>query len=378
MDEQYMRQALEIAQYAIGRTSPNPMVGAVIVNQGRVVGQGWHRKAGTPHAEVHALAQAGDLAEDATVYVTLEPCSHYGRTGPCTEALIQAKVKKVVVAMNDPNPLVAGKGLAKLRAAGIEVIEDVLAAEAAKMNEVFIKWISCQLPFVTLKTAMTLDGKIATYSGNSKWITGAGARRRVHEYRDVYDAIMVGIGTILADDPELTTRLDVCGKSPIRIVIDSTCRTPITAKIVTDKLVHTIVAVTSNAPAERVHALQEAGVEVIVTSGEDGKVNLYELMKVLAAKGITSVLLEGGTNLNASMLNSHLVDKVHWFIAPKIVGGAGALGPIGGQGVNLLENAYLLEDLTHEIIDGDVLITGYLRNREGRDVYRTCGRIRES
>jgi diaminohydroxyphosphoribosylaminopyrimidine deaminase/5-amino-6-(5-phosphoribosylamino)uracil reductase len=378
MDEQYMRQALEIAQYAIGRTSPNPMVGAIIVNQGRIVGQGWHRQAGTPHAEIHALAQAGNLAEGATVYVTLEPCSHCGRTGPCTEALIQAKVRKVVVAMNDPNPLVAGKGVAKLRAAGIEVIEDVLAAEAAKVNEVFIKWISCQLPFVTLKTAMTLDGKIATYSGNSKWITGAGARRRVHELRDVYDAIMVGIGTILADDPELTTRLNHWGKSPIRIVIDSTCRTPLTAKVVADKLVRTIVAVTSRAPAERVHALQEAGVEVIITSEQDGKVNLYELMKVIATKGITSVLLEGGTNLNASMMNSQLVDKVHWFIAPKIVGGAGALGPIGGQGVNQLENAYLLEDLTNEIIDGDVLITGYLRNREGRDVYRTCGRIGES
>ncbi len=378
MDEQYMRQALRIAQYAAGRTSPNPLVGAVIVNQGRVVGEGWHKKAGTPHAEIHALHQAGTLAEGATVYVTLEPCSHFGRTGPCTEALIKAGVKKVAVAMTDPNPLVAGQGLSKLRAAGIEVVEGMLAAEAAKLNEAFIKWISCKLPFVALKTAMSLDGKIATYSGNSQWITGPAARRRVHEYRDSYDAIMVGIGTVLADDPQLTTRLAEGGKNPIRIIVDSHGRIPLTAKVITDKAAPTIVAVTGQASEDKIGMLQKAGAEVLVVSEDQGKVNLRELLKALATKDITSILLEGGACLNASMIANKLIDKVYWFIAPKIIGGTQALGPIGGQGVSLLQDAALLEDLSYELLDDDMLLTGNLRDREGRDVYRTCGRIRES
>ncbi|WP_432647326.1 bifunctional diaminohydroxyphosphoribosylaminopyrimidine deaminase/5-amino-6-(5-phosphoribosylamino)uracil reductase RibD, partial [Mitsuokella sp.] len=216
-----MREALELARNAEGRTSPNPMVGAVIVREGRIIAAGWHRKAGTPHAEVHALRMAGELAKGATLYVTLEPCSHYGRTGPCAKAVAEAGIKRVVIAMKDPNPLVSGRGIAILEDAGVEVKCGVLEEEAKKLNEVFFKWVPKKMPFVVLKTAMTLDGKIATYTGESQWITSEASRLRVHEYRDIYDSILVGIGTVLRDDPSLTTRLpDRTGKNPVRAIVD--------------------------------------------------------------------------------------------------------------------------------------------------------------
>ncbi|WP_378952166.1 bifunctional diaminohydroxyphosphoribosylaminopyrimidine deaminase/5-amino-6-(5-phosphoribosylamino)uracil reductase RibD [Pelosinus sp. sgz500959] len=376
MDEQYMRQALVIAQYAIGRTSPNPMVGAVIVRNGRVVGQGWHKKAGTPHAEINALQQAGELARDATMYVTLEPCSHHGRTGPCADAVIAAGIKKVIVAMNDPNPLVAGQGINKLREAGIEVIEGVLAAEAAKLNEIFIKWISTKLPFIALKSGMSLDGKIAAHTGHSQWITGPKSRERVQQLRDCYDAILVGIGTVLADNPRLTTRLSYEGKNPIRIIIDSMARTPLDAHVVIDGLAPTIIVVTPKAPIDRVNALRECGVEVLSIESKEAGVNLRQTFKTLAAREITSILVEGGARINGSVMEEHLVDKIYWFIAPKIIGGHGALGPVGGQGVTDVNHAHLFEDMTIEPIGQDILISAYMCNREGRDVYRTCGRIR--
>ncbi|WP_371369220.1 Riboflavin biosynthesis protein RibD [Sporomusa rhizae] len=378
MDEYYMRQALTIAQYASGRTSPNPLVGAVIVKNGRIVGQGWHRKAGTPHAEIHALAQAGDLAKDATVYVTLEPCSHHGRTGPCADALIAAGVKKVVVAMTDPNPLVAGNGLTRLKEAGIEVVTGLLAAEAAKLNEVFIKWISTGMPFGVLKTAMSLDGKIAAYTGHSKWITGSPARQFVHKLRDTYDGILVGIGTVLADDPELTTRLPHGGNNPTRIIVDSMARTPLTAKVITDGRAPTIIAASCAAPAERVEALRSRGAEVLLLEKTPSGVDLRQLFKLLGEKRITSVFVEGGAAINASLLDANLIDKVYWLIAPKIIGGKTAPSPIGGTGATTADQAILLEDITTHSIDADVLITGYIAGREGRDVYRTCGRIGES
>ena len=208
IDESYMREALRIAEYARGRTAPNPLVGAVIVREGTIVASGWHRAAGEPHAEIHALRMAGELARGATLYVTLEPCAHHGRTGPCAEAVIAAGIVRVVIALCDPNPLVAGRGLALLKEAGIEVVTGVCEAEARRQNEVFLKWVTQKRPFVTLKTAMTLDGKIASHTGASQWITGETARARVHEYRNEYDAILVGIGTVLADNPSLTTRLE--------------------------------------------------------------------------------------------------------------------------------------------------------------------------
>ena len=376
MDEEYMRQALSLAQYATGRTSPNPMVGAVIVREGRVVGQGWHKQAGTPHAEINALQQAGELAKGATIYVTLEPCSHHGRTGPCADALILAGITRVIVAMADPNPLVAGQGINKLRKAGIEVVEGVLSREAAKLNEVFIKWISTKMPFIHLKSAMSLDGKIASYTGHSQWITGAAARNRVHILRDNCDAILVGIGTVLADNPSLTTRLSYQGKNPTRVIVDSKARTPLTANVVADGLAKTIIAVTDKAPEERVNALRACGVEVLITESKHDGVNLSLLFKELGKRQITSLLVEGGASINASLLEDNLVDKVHWFIAPKIIGGNNAPGPIAGQGIADVNKANLLEDIETESVGEDILISAYMRNREGRDVYRTCGRIR--
>lgn len=374
MDKKYMEQALTIAQYGIGRTSPNPMVGAVIVNNGRVVGQGWHRQAGTPHAEVHALQQAGELARGATMYVTLEPCSHYGRTGPCVDAVIAAGIKKVVVAMTDPNPLVAGRGIKKLRATGIEVIDGVLATEAAQINEVFIKWISTQMPFVVLKSAMSLDGKIAAYTGHSQWITGSEARERVHQLRDCYDGILVGIGTVLADNPSLTTRLSYPGKNPLRIIVDSKARIPLDAQVITDGL-PTVLAVTSQAPHSKLETLRACGVQVLLVDSKQGRVNLPQLFKTLGQQGITSILVEGGASINAAVLEENLVDKVQWFIAPKIIGGKDAPGPVGGNGVADVNHAKLLEDIKMETMGEDILISAYVRNREGRHVYRTCGRI---
>lgn len=358
-----MQQALQIAAYAAGRTSPNPLVGAVIVKDGRVVGQGWHRKAGTEHAEIHALRQAGELAAGATIYVTLEPCSHYGRTGPCSKALIDARIKRVVIAMLDPNPLVAGKGVAMLKAAGIEVETGLLQEQAERLNEVFLKWIMTKMPFAVMKTAMTLDGKIATAAGNSKWISNEVSRRRVHELRDVYDGILVGIGTVLADDPALTTRLaSQSGKNPLRIVVDSRARTPLTAKVVTDGQAETLIAVTVAAEAAKVEALRQAGVEVLVVN--DGQqVDLKQLFCRLGERGICSIFVEGGALINYSLLKAGLIDKVYSFIAPKMVGGSSAPGPVGGDGVETLDQAFLLEDVETELLAGNILVSGYINRR---------------
>ncbi len=363
MQQQYMQQALQIAAYAAGRTSPNPLVGAVIVKDGRVVGQGWHRKAGTEHAEIHALRQAGELAAGATIYVTLEPCSHYGRTGPCSKALIDAGIKRVVIAMLDPNPLVAGKGVAMIKAAGIEVETGLLQAQAERLNEVFLKWIMTKMPFGVMKTAMTLDGKIATAAGNSKWISNEVSRRRVHELRDVYDGILVGIGTVLADDPSLTTRLvSQSGKNPLRIVVDSRARTPLTAKVVTDGQAKTLIAVTVAAEAAKVEALRQAGVEVLVVN--DGQqVDLRQLFCLLGERGVCSIFVEGGALINYSLLKAGLIDKVYSFIAPKMVGGSSAPGPVGGDGVETLDQAFLLDNVETELLAGDILVSGYINRR---------------
>ena len=359
-DEMFMREALRIARNAEGRTSPNPLVGAVIVRDGIIVAEGWHRKAGTPHAEVHALRMVGDLAKGATLYVTLEPCAHVGRTGPCAVAVRDAGIRRVVVAMSDPNPLVAGKGLKILRDAGVEVTVGVCEAEARQLNEVFLHWITTGRPFVVLKTAMTLDGKIATAAGASKWITGEAARLRVHELRDRYDAILAGIGTALADDPSLTTRLpDRTGKNPVRIIVDSNARLPLTSHVVTDGLAQTIVAVTEAAPEERVAALRAHGVDVL-TCGRGPHVDLAQLMQELGRREIASVLVEGGGTVNFSLLAAGLVDKVHAFVAPKIVGGRTAKTPVEGEGFAQLADSVQLTQLTAESVGGDVLLTGYV------------------
>ncbi len=359
-DEEYMREALRAAENARGRTSPNPMVGAVIVRGGRIVATGWHREAGTPHAEVHALRMAGELAKGATLYVTLEPCAHYGRTGPCAKAVVEAGIARVVIALKDPNPLVAGKGIAILEEAGIEVRCGVLAREAARLNEAFLKWIETGLPLVAMKTAMSLDGKIATYTGASQWITGPEARQRVHEYRDVYDGILAGIGTVLADNPSLTARLPEGGKNPVRIIADSMARMPLEAKILTDGAARTIIAVTEEAPAHRVEALKAAGAEIIV-AGPGPQVDMALLMKKLGEQEITSVFVEGGGTVNFSMLKAGLVDKVYAFVAPKIIGGREAKTPVEGDGFATLEEAVELTALEAQTIGRDVLLTGYVQ-----------------
>ncbi len=360
-DDDYMREALRLAANARGRTAPNPLVGAVVVKDGRIVGAGWHRKAGTPHAEVHALAMAGGLARGATIYVTLEPCSHQGRTGPCAEALVRAGVSRVVLAMQDPNPLVAGRGIKILQKAGIQVECGVLEAEARALNEVFLKWIVHHEPFIVLKTAMTLDGKIATSTGESQWITNEASRQRCHELRDMYDAILVGIGTVLADDPSLTARLPGgIGKNPVRVILDSQARTPLQARVITDGQAATIIAVTDRAPAERVQALAAAGAEVLrVNAGPE--VDLAGLLTILGNREISSIFVEGGAGVNGSFLQAGLVDRVYAFIAPRLVGGVKAHSPIGGQGISSLADAIVLEHMSVESLEEDILITGLVK-----------------
>ena len=358
LDESYMREALRIAEYARGRTSPNPLVGAVIVRDGTIVASGWHRAAGEPHAEIHALRMAGELARGATLYVTLEPCAHHGRTGPCAEAVIAAGLARVVVALSDPNPLVAGRGIHLLTAAGIEVTTGVCEDEARRQNEIFLKWVTTKRPFVTLKTAMTLDGKIASHTGASQWITGAAARARVHAYRNEYDAILVGIGTVLADDPSLTTRLEHgTGKNPLRIVLDSEARTPLDAKLVADGAAPTIIVVSERADHRRVNLLRACGAEVVTLGAQ--RVDIAALLDYLGARDITSLFVEGGAAVNWSLLAGGSVDKVHAFIAPMLMGGETAKTPIGGTGFDSPQTALRLRDVTVEQLGADILVTGY-------------------
>ncbi|MEG6615254.1 bifunctional diaminohydroxyphosphoribosylaminopyrimidine deaminase/5-amino-6-(5-phosphoribosylamino)uracil reductase RibD [Peptococcaceae bacterium 1198_IL3148] len=362
-----MQKALELAAKAEGYTSPNPLVGAVVVKDGRIVGQGYHQKAGTPHAEVHALKDAGSLALGATIYVTLEPCCHYGRTPPCTEAIKAAGIKRVVAAMTDPNPLVAGQGLNSLKTAGIEVSSGILAEEAAQLNEVFIKYITKKLPFVALKAAVSLDGKIATVIGESQWITGTESRLYTHSLRHKYDGILVGINTVLADNPSLTTRLPAGqGKDPVRIILDSKCRTPLDAKIINQaSAAQTIIATTSGADVDKIKALEAQGAEVIIC-GDADTVDLHQLLQQLAARKITSLLVEGGAGVHGSFLTSGLVDKVYWFIAPMLIGGDAAPGAVGGSGIRHLEDAVKLDRTTIRHFGKDICVEGYVAQGGGR------------
>lgn len=357
-DEKYMRLAMQLAGNAIGRTSPNPLVGAVIVKDNRVVGCGWHRKAGTPHAEVHALNQAGELAQGADVYVTLEPCAHYGKTPPCAKALVEAKVKNVYGGLLDVNPKVAGKGFKILEDAGIHVEYGFLQDELRKQNEVFFKWIEHKKPFVVLKAAMTLDGKIATATGQSKWITNETSRAYGYKLRDIYDGIMVGINTVIEDNPMLTARVDG-GKNPIRIVVDSSLKIDINANVVQDKSAKTIVATTDKADKDKILKLQAQNVDVIVVDkDENDKVDIEKLLDILGQQNICSILVEGGATLSGSFVAKKLVDKVYFFIAPKIIGGKEAKTPVAGTGILNLQEALALKDIQIEKLEEDVLIIG--------------------
>ena len=357
-DIKFMRRALELAQMAEGDTSPNPMVGAVIVDGGgNIVGEGYHHKAGQPHAEINALAAAGDTAKGTTVYVTLEPCSHYGRTGPCCEALIKAGVKRVVSAVTDPNPLVAGRGLNRLREAGIEVTEHVCEDEAKKLNEKFFFWITHKRPFVSLKYAMTLDGRLAAAGGDSKWITGTDARTYAHYLRKTHDAVLVGKNTVLQDDCELTTRM-VEGKNPIRIVLDSNAAIPLNAKILNGEA-KTIVAVSEAAPQDKLDELQKlTNAEVLKLPQRNGHLDLQALLEKLAAVEITSILVEGGSEVHGAFIDAGLAERVYAFIAPKIIGGKNATGPVGGIGSTDMGKALKLHGVEYKQLGTDFLITG--------------------
>ena len=363
-DIEYMRRAMELAERGVGFTNPNPMVGAVIVKGGKVIGEGWHERCGEWHAERNAFKNCTVPAEGATMYVTLEPCCHYGKTPPCTEAIIEHGIARVVVGMEDPNPLVAGKGIALLREAGIEVVCGVEEEALREQNRVFLKYISTKLPWVAMKTAMTLDGKIATRTGDSKWITGAEARAYVHELRHRFMAIVVGIGTAVADDPLLNCRIEGRGvRQPIRVVVDSNARLSLDSQLVkTAGEYRTIVAHTRFAPEESVKALREAGVEMLLCKEKEGLVDVRNLLELLGQSGIDSILLEGGGSLNYTFLAEGLADDLYAFIAPKIVGGMNAKTPVEGLGVEKMADAITLELKNVLNIGDDVLLKLKVKN----------------
>lgn len=366
MHEVYMRRALELAKRGWGMTNPNPLVGAVVVKGRKIVGEGYHPYLGGPHAEVVALNEAGERSRNAELYVTLEPCCHYGRTPPCMNKIIESGIKKVYVAMKDPNPKVSGKGIEILKNNGIEVEIGILEKEARKLNEIFIKYITTKLPFVIMKSAMSLDGKIATFLGDSKWITSEESRRLVHKLRQRVSAVLVGVNTVIKDNPRLNVRLsdmkDV--KNPYRIVVDSFLRIPLTSQIVKYNDGKTIVATTEYADDYKKMELEKKGIKLLITNSENGRVSLKDLMKKLGEMEMDSVLIEGGSEINASAIEQNIVDKVIFFIAPKIIGGRTAKSPIGGRGMPFVDMSYHLKEVTVNRIGPDIMIEGYLS--EGR------------
>jgi diaminohydroxyphosphoribosylaminopyrimidine deaminase/5-amino-6-(5-phosphoribosylamino)uracil reductase len=352
-----MELALRNAQAMKGQTDPNPLVGSVIVNDNRIVGVGTHLKAGEPHAEIHALKMAGDLARGGTLYVTLEPCSHHGRTGPCAEAIVEAGIKKTVIAALDPNPKVSGRGVKILQNAGIEVTTGILEKDSRKMNEVFNKYIVEKRPFVTLKSGITLDGKVASHTYNSKWITSEEARYDVHKLRHENMAILVGINTVLKDNPALTARIPN-GKNPLRVILDSSLKTPLDFQLITDRQADTWVFTSQNHDADKRRKLENLGVRVFETSGLQ-TVDPNEVLQHLGEEGISSVFIEGGGNVNASFLESRLIDKVVLYFAPKLIGGKDAPTFLEGTGIELMKDAVELTDTSFEKMGRDFKFIGY-------------------
>lgn len=382
-----MKLALRLAARGAGWVSPNPMVGAVVVRDGHVVGRGWHRHYGGPHAEAEALAQAGELARGATLYVTLEPCNHHGLTPPCTEAILRAGIGRVVIAAPDPNPHVAGGGATRLKEMGLRVDNGLLEAEARRLNEAWFKWVETGLPWVIAKAACSLDGRVATATGESQWLTSEASRAFGHRLRHLCDAILVGLGTVLADDPQLTTRLwrpstangqrktenpvsvnrnpksGNASKDPIRIVLDSRLRLPLTARLLhLDSPAPTWVATTGAAPPDKIKALQDLGAEVLVLPEEDGRVALRPLLKVLGERKVQSLLVEGGPEVLGAFFDQRLVDKFYFFYAPKILGGRDAYPAVAGKGAAYLKDALAARDLTIRRLGPDLLVSGYLQS----------------
>jgi len=354
-----MERALELAKNGIGKVNPNPLVGAVIVKNDQIIGEGYHECYGEAHAERNAVKNAIKSVEGSTIYVTLEPCAHYGKTPPCVDLIIEKKFKKVVIGMLDPNVLVAGKSIEKLKEHGIEVVVGIKEEECKKMNEIFIKYITSKIPFVILKSGMSLDGKIATYSGESKWITSKESREDAQNLRNRLNSIMVGVNTIIADDPELTCRVNN-EKKLIRIVVDTNLRIPLDSRVVNNNDKLTIVATTLSANENKKQTLRDLGVKIIEVSEKNNKVNLKELVKKLGQEGVDSILIEGGGTLNFSALEENIVDKVIFYIAPKILGGENSKSCIAGIGFSALDHAVSLRDMSYRKINEDLVVEGYI------------------
>jgi len=367
-DVHFMKQALRLAARGRGKTSPNPMVGALVVAQGKVAGSGYHKQAGGPHAEIFALQQARSRSRHATLYLTLEPCCHTEkRTPPCVPSVIHSGVRRVVVAMRDPNPQVAGRGIRQLRRAGITVDVGCLQREAAKLNEVYLHWVHTGRPFVILKAAMTLDGKIATANGESQWITGVRAREHVHKLRGQMDAIAVGVNTILKDDPQLTVRLPVKGRGahpvrqPVRLVFDSTLRVPLTARVFKNiEKSPTAIATTTRASSTKIEQLRAMDVEVLMVSRKRNQVSLRRVLQELGKMGFTSLMVEGGSELNAAFLRDDLVNQVYLYVSPALLGGQNAKGLIGGLSPKHLAQKIPISSVHVHKLGDDFLVTGDL------------------
>jgi len=363
-DEYFMKKALDLASKGQGETSPNPMVGAVIVKNGKIVGKGYHQSAGKAHAEVNAIDDAGIHAENATLYVTLEPCNHHGRTPPCTEKILKAGIKRLVLAMEDPNPDVKGGGMAYLATRGIVVESGILRAEAARQNEVFIKFVNKKEPFVILKCAATLDGQIATRTGDAKWVTGEAARQYVHCLRHRVDAILVGIGTVRKDNPRLTTRLPgKRGRNPIRIILDTNLTISEEANVIQSTSEAETWVMSGRCPANAMakrDRLEKAGARLMEAPTRHGRIDLPQLMQLLGHHHITSLLIEGGGDIVASAVSAGIVDKIMFFYAPKLLGGNDGVPICRGKGSGLMKDARPVTGITVRTFDDDVLITGYM------------------
>lgn len=360
-EEQFMKRAIELAKQGAGWTDPNPLVGAVVVKNGRVIGEGYHRKYGELHAERNALAACTEDPAGATLYVTLEPCCHYGKTPPCTEIIIEKKIAKVVIGSRDPNPKVAGKGARILREHGIEVVEDYMREACDALNPVFFHYITTKTPYVVLKFAMTLDGKIATRTGASKWITGEAARNHVHQLRGRYAGILAGIGTVLADDPMLNCRIDGAHQ-PLRIILDSHLRIPMGSRLVRSAKEYPLLVVCNESirdreeGANRIQKLEEAGAKVWTLPEKNGHPDLNVLMQRLGEEKIDSVLIEGGGTVNEAALKAHIVHHVYAYIAPKIFGGEDAKTPVEGSGIRLPQECAQLRLAKITVLLNDMLL----------------------
>ena len=366
-DTDYMKLAISLAAATKGQTSPNPQVGAVIVKDGCIVGTGAHLKAGTPHAEIHALREAGQYARGAVLYVTLEPCSHTGRTAPCADAIIDAGIKSVFIACRDPNPLVAGNGILKLKAAGIHVETGMLEQEAAAMNEFFFHFIQTATPYVTMKTAVSFDGKTAAKTGDSKWITSPESRCDVHHLRHEHDAILTGIQTILYDNPQLTARLPHGGRNPIRVILDTQLRTPVDARIFADKTAKTIIYTGNDINLDKAAQLQSDSVEVM--SLPTASIAIQDVLHDLGKRKIMSVLVEGGSGIHASFAEAKAFQQIILYMAPKIIGGSRATPFIGGKGIDMMAEAAELYFTNIERLGPDIKITAKPVREEDSYVY---------